>query len=182
MSTHMVGKVDIDALVTVAMRFTAAQPLPLGPSSPVPPRITESNADEVGRTLWVENWRLNWDLHPDFWDADEWDDRRWEEFDPQTANPPAEIDGYTFMELFGDPLAGTAGRIVAYYRYQTAGQLWSEGSYGRQFSDALDALISGGPVADRGYYEGLPGGDRAYVPWGLKESDRDLFLRSAGNV
>jgi hypothetical protein len=174
-----VSKADIDALVTVAMRLTEIDALPVDLSSVVPRHITEANADSVGRELWVENWRLNWDLHPDVQESYDWgDESRWADFDPQTATPPAEIDEYTFMELFGSPLDATAARIISYYRYQTAGALWSEGSYGRQFTDALQALIRrrNGSEADS---RRLPGGDIESTPWGLTDTDRDLFLRHA---
>lgn len=159
------------------MRFTALDALPVDPSSPVPAQVTDANADSVGRALWIENWRLTWDLHPDYEDAVDWDDEKWESFDPQTATPPADINGYAFMELFGDPPDGVAARVIDYYRYQCDTDAFRQGiTYGSEFTDALKAMLRArnGPDVD---LKSLPGW--ASAPWTLKETDRDLFLRTA---
>lgn len=199
MSSDLVSKTDIDALVTVAVQWTDGGHVD---SMPEPARtvlkVTLQNASDVGRQLWQANADAFYFGGPP------------EGCDPETrAEAEAELarDGgtpfiaaYVFEPLPGVASPFAASRLARFYAYQTEGEAWDPG----------DPFFRGG-VADlpfaayfvtsmRWYSLALRGAlpldrvpeplsseltdaearvpdDRGDFPWGLKDSDRDVFAR-----
>ncbi len=164
MSSWMLSKVDIDALVTIAMRWSDTAPLPVSAFGLVPARITAANATAVGRELWLENWQRN------CW-------RPEEERDDDEVRVSEMVHSYVFEELPGQPLDGTALRIIQCFCYQTANDEWEEqGTYGQEFYEAIREAAEErvGPDLEVAFNK-APGASE--TPWGLTENDRDLFTR-----
>jgi hypothetical protein len=198
-SSHLVSKTDIDALVTIAFQWTEdghvdAMPEP----AKTVLRVTPENASNVGRQLWQTNADAVYFGGPP------------EGCDPdvrEEAQAELELDGgtpyvaaYVFEALPGVASPVAAARAISFYAYQTEGDAW----------DPDDAFFRGGvtkppfaayfTTAMRWYSLALRGAlpldrvpeplsselsdaedrlrdDRGDFPWGLEESDRDVFAR-----
>ena len=191
MSTWIVSKTDIDALVSVALRWTETGLIEMQPPAVAAVlAVTPGNADEVGLNLWAANHDSNNYGGPKFM------------ADPdflKTLNPDriAVMPTYQFEALPGLPRPQTAIYLAGYYAYQTAGDYWDrydwpngEPPFEMLFHQAMIWVAAG--------LLGIPRGEEPgdYDPydtpiedalmddpvtkasgWGLEDSDRDLFLR-----
>jgi hypothetical protein len=195
MSNWIVSKTDIDALVSVAFRWTEAGALQETPPSVVELlTVTDSNATKIG----VDLWRANHDTCNYGGPLSQLDLEQYATWD---ADPPVEMPTYDFEPLPGSPRPQTAIRLAGYYSYQTAHDFWQQpdwpngeppfemlfhqaivwtavgllglprpptpSDYSPYESDVPDSVIHD-PI-----YEATPWG-----PWGPAE--RDVFVRLSG--
>lgn len=200
MSSSLVSKTDVDALVTIALQWTETGHVDAMPEpARTVLRVTPESASEVGRQLWQANVDAFYFGGP----------REWCEPDVlEQGQAELELDGgtpylaaYEFEALPGVVNPVAAGRVVNFFAYQTANDAW----------DPDDAFFRGGvaeppfaayfTTAVRWYSLALRGAlpmdrvpqplspdladaeDRLSdngrdLPWGLTESDRDIFSRS----
>jgi len=196
-SSHLVSKTDIDALVTIALQWTEdghvdAMPEPARTVL----RVTLENASDVGRQLWQTNAdAFYFGGPPEGCDPDVREEAQ-KELERDGGTPY--VDAYLFEALPGVATPWAAARVIRYYAYQTQGDAW----------DPDDAFYRGGVVeppfaayfttAMRWYSLALRGAlpldrvpeplsselsnaedrlrdERGDFPWGLKESDRNVF-------
>jgi hypothetical protein len=191
-SVRIVSSADIDAIVTVALRWTESGALERLPAQAAQVlRVTPENATEVGIRLWLANHdTFNYGgprelVEPEVVaEAEEWD--------------VEVVPVYTFAEFPGVPLPEVVVKLVRYYRYQTQCDhwdqewLWANGEppFAASFMVAMEwhaMVLLGLFPPDR-----MPGVDdwlferRAEfqedrypacrrVPWGLGDGDRQLF-------
>lgn len=166
MSVLLVSKVDIDALVTIALRWSnSVDSLRLSQAVHQAMHVSRSTADVVGTRLFQANWNaFHYGGDPDLLD-----DEGRGYFELHGIEP---FPGYNFSELPGAPLPETCLHLVGFYEHQTAGDNWL-GTFPERFVAALTecAQLQLGDLRA----EDLPG--YANVPWGLDEHDRNLFER-----
>ncbi len=194
MSVWVVSKTDIDALVSVALKWTergdvARMPEPAASVL----KVSRETASEVGTRLWAANHdAFNYGGPRRLCDS--------ETLEEVLAFPEDLVDmkGYGFEELPGTPAPETAVRLAGYYAYQTAGDYWEEVECWQDgeppfealftksmewYGLALLGLVRFDQVWIRTPFEAGPDLSAlpryAQVAWGLDESDRDLFLRLA---
>lgn len=194
MSVWIVSREDIDAIVTVAVRWTefgAIEHMP--PAAADVLRVTRENATEVGTRLWRANHdSYNYGGPREFLTP--------EELEAPECQPEwvEEMPQYTFAEFPGNPAPEVVVKLTDYYRYQTQNDHWTESytwtepwangepPFEARFIFAMRwhamALLGLAPAdqmpaatdehvhfpADR-----FPAYNR--VPWGLGQGDRQLF-------
>lgn len=190
----LLSKADIDAYVTIALRWTERGEVA---TLPEPARtvlkVTRDTASDVGQRLWYGNVRG----FIEFDDASFADDPGTLEEIEETRAWWESVTPYVFQEFPGDPHPETALRRAAFYTYQTASDQWAE-----WFLDDLDAppweavfttamkwhalrqlgLLSSATVPEEPFAEELHvelSGRPIYdaSKWALTEADRSLFLR-----
>lgn len=196
MSVWIVSKADIDAIVTVALRWTESGALEHMPAQVADIlRVTPENATQIGVLLWLANHdSFNYGGPPEFMEPAELAEmEEWAE----------EMPEYTFTAFPGTPVPEVVVRLTRYYRYQTQGDHWNqahlyasgEPPFEARFIVAMEwqamtmlGLASADLVpnvddwtfVDR--FADFPE-DRfpAYraVPWGLGDGDRQLFTSTA---
>ena len=191
MSTWIVSKADIDALVSVALRWTETGLVDVQPPSVAAVlTVTPDSASEIGAKLWAANHDANNYGGP----KSMADPELLEELDADDVVPTPR---YEFEAFPGLPRPQTAIHLAGYYAYQTAGDYWDrwewpdgEPPFEMLFHQAMIWVAAG--------LLGIPRSDEPedYSPfdtpiedrvmddpvtkasgWGLAESDRDLFLR-----
>ncbi|MGH3347504.1 MAG: hypothetical protein ACRDO4_11030 [Nocardioides sp.] len=196
MSRRILSKADVDAYVTIALRWTERGEVTFLPQ---PARsvlaVTRDTASDIGQRLWYGNVRGFIDFDDEAFD----DDPGTLEDITETRQWWESVTPYVFDEFPGDPHPETVLRRVAFYTYQSAGDDWED-----WFLDDLDGppfeavfttsmrwhalrqlgLISSATVPDEPFAEELQvelTGRPIYDAsgWGLTEDDRDLFLRLA---
>lgn len=174
MGAFLLSKTEIDAMVTVALRWTEHGDVA---RMPEPARtvlhVTPANATDVGTRLWQPN---------------------------RDRFPDQELAPYEFEALPGKPGPLIAFRLAEYYEYQVAGDLWEDDPgwneepppFESYFSVALQwyaAVLLGRAERDRvpafhpeGDHAADLRGDPVYdaLPWGFDENDRDIFLTVPG--
>ncbi len=166
MSVMLVSKVDIDALVTIALRWSnSVDSLRLSQAVHHAMHVSAQTADVVGARLLEANWNA---FHYGG-DPTRLDREARECFELQGIET---FPGYAFDELPGAPLPETCLYLLSFYEYQAATDNW-QGSFPEKFTSALRACAALQLGELRA--EELPG--YSNVPWGLAEQDRDLFQR-----
>ena len=194
MSRWILSKADVDAYVTIALRWTERGDIA---RLPEPARsvltVTLATASDVGQRLWYGNVRgfIDFDESAFLDDPGTWEDIQ------QTRTWWESVTPYVFEEFPGQPHPETAMKRAQYYSYQSAGDHWDE-----WFLDGLEGppweavfttavkwhalrqlgLVHSHTVPDDPFAEelrvelhGRPVFDAS--GWGLGEADRNLFLR-----
>ncbi len=193
MSTWIVSKTDIDAIVTVALRWTEAGLLEIQPASvQAILAVRPDSASEVGSKLWAANHEANNYGGPR------------ELADPEflaelDAEDVVAMPAYEFEALPGTPRPQTAIHLAGYYAYQTAGDYWDDEDWPNGqppfemlFHQAMIWTAAGllgiaRPVEPQNYdpYETsiedqvMDDALTEASGWGLETHDRDLFERLA---
>ncbi len=189
MSNFVVSKEDIDAIVTVALRWTESGALDqMPPQAAEVLRVTRSNANEVGERLWSANHdSVNYGGPRDLVDPEVL-------AEAEEYGEVEEMPAYTFVEFVGTPAPEVVMRLTTFYQYQTQCEHWDErylwpngvAPFAARFIVAMEwyaRTLLGLSPRDR-----VPGPDEerpefpqdrfpAYqrVPWGLGEGDRHMF-------
>jgi hypothetical protein len=119
-SVRIVTKADIDAIVTVALRWTesgALQHMPAQAAGVL--RVTPENATEVGTLLWRAN-------HDSYNYGGPRELLEPEEVAEVPEDWVAEMPEYTFAEFPGTPAHEVVVRLTSFYRYQTQCDHWDQ--------------------------------------------------------
>lgn len=168
MSEHVVGKSDIDALVTVGLAWGS---LPQADAVRATAFWLELNADPsaAGTRLWRENFNcVVYGGDPDLMD----DEERSGLLEDYVQDGDSEDDGqlppYSYDALPGTPSVPAGLRVIGYYSYQTSGHWSHEGP--TPISEFIGALHSFG-ASTAGATPAAKD-----LPWGLGEGHRDFFL------
>lgn len=193
MSSWIVSKTDIDAIVSVALRWTETGLMEVQPSSVAAVlKVTPGNASEIGARLWAANHEANNYGGPKSMADPEF----LEDLDPDDV---AETPSYEFEALPGLARPQTAIHLAGYYAYQTAGDYWDrwewpsgEPPFEMLFHQAMVWVAAGllgisrsdepedyNPFATPIEDQVMDDPVTKASGWGLSESDRDLFLRLA---
>jgi hypothetical protein len=196
-SVSLCSKTDIDALVTIALRWTEAG---LIPASPDWIRqiltVTSSNADGVGTRLW----RANHDMYNFRGPSEMLDASAIAEVRRERGDVLVEMPTYAFGALPGVPRPQTAIALAGNYAYDTDGEHWErrwwpndQPPFEMLFHQAIVWTAAGllgidRPTAPAPYNpEHTPIEDavmddplfQAVLMQRLTDSDRDLFERLA---
>lgn len=198
MSSQLVSKTDIDALVSIALQWTEAGHVDAMPEpARTVLRVTPENASDVGRQLWQTSAdAFHFGGPPEGCDPDV---REEAEAELERDGGTPYVEAYVFDALPGVASPVAVARAISFYAYQTEGDAW----------DPDNAFYRGGVVeppfaayfttAMRWYSSALRGAlpldrvpaplsselsdaeerlldDRGDLPWGLEESDRDVFF------
>lgn len=199
MSNQLVSKADIDALVTIAMQWTEAGDVDAMPEpARTVLRVTAQNADEVGRQLWQANADAFYFGGPPEGCDPQVREEALAEREREGGIPY--VAAYVFEALPGVAGPVAAARIINFYAYQTEGDAWdpddtffrggvAEPPFAAYFTTAArwySLALRGALPRDR-VPEPLSGelseagarlmDDRGDFPWGLDETDRDVFVR-----
>lgn len=193
MSNLIVSKTDIDAIVSVALRWTETGLLKEAPAAVADVLlVTEDNATQIGSMLWAAN-------HDTVNYGGPFSELDLEQYAEWDADEPVEMPSYEFEPLPGFPRPQTAIRLAGYYAYQTAHDYWEPQDWPQGkppfemlFHQAVVWTAAGflgieRPPTPQNYspYESAIANqvmhDPVYeaAPWGLGTDDRDLFIRLA---
>ena len=172
MSQHLVGKNDIDALVTVCLAWGGS---PRGEALRLLPfwEVVAADPTTGGARLWRENFEnLVFGGDPAELHEGEQASLLEEYLSGGYDDPRDELRDYVFEVLRGEPSAAAGLQVVSYYDYQTSLR-WNEDGP-TDISRFIDALREVGTA--------MPGAREASdaYPWGL-DDDRDVFLRPPGS-
>lgn len=199
MSSQLVSKTDIDALVTVALQWTEAGHVDAMPEpARTVLRVTQENATAVGRQLWQTNAdAVYFGGPPEGCDPDVREEAQ-AELDQDGGSPY--VQAYVFEALPGVATPLAAARVVSFYAYQTEGDAWDpddgffrggadEPPFAAYFTTAMrwySLALRGALPLDRvpkplskelsDAEDRLLDG-RGDFPWGLEESNRNVFIR-----
>lgn len=194
MSGLLLSATDIDAFVTIALRWTGAGVVAAQPRNVRDVlTVTDATATEVGRRLWLANHNaVNFGGPSELCDPEVLCELL------QDPGNLAVMPEYRFQPLPGSPAPETAIRRAHYYLYQTGGDYWEAWKWAGAaqpfemlFTMAMEwvgrRLLGGRYVresilryGDDAINDDLyddPGYDRS--GWQLSDTDRDLFLRLA---
>ena len=197
MSVRIASKADIDAIVTVALRWTESGALEHMPDQVADVlRVTPENATEIGALLWRAN-------HDSF----NYGGPR-ELVEPEVLAEvleygAEEMPEYTFAELPGIPVPEVVVRLTSFYRYQTQCDHWDQTHLYADGEPPFEACFIVAMEWHAMTMLHLASDDRvpevaewifvnrfadfpedrfpAYrqVPWGLDDGDRQLFISTA---
>lgn len=197
-SNHVVSKTDIDALVTIALQWTEdghvdAMPEPARTVL----RVIPDDASEVGRQLWQANVDAFYFGGPrEYCDPDVREEAQ-AELGSDGGTPY--VAAYEFEGLQGVVTPVAASHVAGYYSYQTANDAWDDPYFRRgvmepPFAARFITAIRWYSLALRGALpldrvpepmsselsdaEDRLSDSRGDFPWGLEESDRDIFARA----
>lgn len=169
MSQHLVGKSDIDALVTVGLAWGS---LPQAEAVCATTFWLELSLDPsaAGTRFWRENYNcVVYGGDPDLMDEEE---RSWllEEYAQEgDGQDDGSLPPYSYDAMPGTPSVPAGLRVIGYYSYQTSSHWSHEGPTPiSEFIDALNAF--GASLAG-------PTAAAKDLPWGLGAGHRDYFLR-----
>lgn len=179
MSTAIVSRTHIDALVSVARAWLVEDAPTAGRGTPDPALAAAlSDPDGVGAMLW----RANHDCFNYFGTprayllAEAPEDLAEIEAGGEVHEAPG-LAGYRFEPLAGTPHPAVAAKLVAAYLYQVSDEAWLEGLFPREsaFMDALHEALR--RRIDPAAAETTP--EYLATPWILADQDRDVFVRGA---